>query len=527
MIMMTGRSLAAIVWGVVAVGAVPAAADVHTLTNPGPGPQTQFGSVVQIAPGGILVGDPGFTVNVPGVVPVATNVGVVYLFDQAGTLTRTFPNPLQPAASMEASHFGAALATTEGSVVVGVQGNSPNLLGTAYEFDVASGSKLRQYPAPSDNSTAHIAFGSAVAAAANLVVVADPLGSDFGEGAVYLYDRPGGKLLRKITDPGPRQADQFGFAVATDGTLVLVGARFGLGRTTTSSGAAGSAYVFDAASGALLQVLKSPASATNDLFGAAVGLVGQSALVGAPGQGGGAGAVYVFDTATGTLTGTLSDPGLSSSGPKLASFGCAVAAAGSDVLVASVGLNPAYLFDLSTGVVKRVLAVAGGSTAQPGCAAGLAGGLAVVGAVGAADVFSGEDVADTCDGTIGQLACGGTTVAAKTNAQGVARAIDVVVPPTGVGGVRFKVVASTDTASPAVAEVRQRSAEAASGTQITTRSSGKLSKLRKTRIRVPLNPVGRKLLGSGPVSAKVRVSLHKKGSDTTLIRVIKLAGRSS
>src|SRR5438105_3319843 len=78
--------------------------------------------------------------------------------------------------------------------------------------------------------------------------------------------------------PSPNApADLFGAAVAL-GQWIVVGAPQAAGNT----GPDGVVWIFDRATGALVRKLDNPRSGRDDNFGAAVGLVGERLLVGAP-----------------------------------------------------------------------------------------------------------------------------------------------------------------------------------------------------------------------------------------------------
>src|SRR5712691_10969105 len=106
-------------------------------------------------------------------------------------------------------------------------------------------------------------------------------------------------LLRRITNPEPRPYAQFGNAVAAVGTNVLIGAPNNEFGATTLPGAA---YLVDPRTGAVLRTFTRPGSPAHDLFGYAVATLGDDVLIGAPGdptQGSDNGAVYRFDAVTG------------------------------------------------------------------------------------------------------------------------------------------------------------------------------------------------------------------------------------
>ena len=103
-----------------------------------------------------------------------------------------------------------------------------------------------------------------------------------------------GDLLQTFLNPTAAVSDQFGVSVAGVGNNVLVGAQF------DDAGAAdsGAAYLFDGATGSLLQTFLNPTPGVFDIFGGSVAGVGNNVLVGALNDDAGAnnsGAAYLFE----------------------------------------------------------------------------------------------------------------------------------------------------------------------------------------------------------------------------------------
>jgi hypothetical protein len=166
-----------------------------------------------------------------------------------------------------------------------------------------------------------------------------------------------GELLLAIHNPAPGVDDEFGAAVASVGDNVLVGAPL----DDTSGRDAGIAYLFDGATGDLLETFPDPGNATHptlatsDTFGAAVAARGRDVLVGAPAADHmgvlNVGAAYLFDGETGDLLHTFHNP----EPLKNDLFGSVVLAIGDDILIGApsdrqIASAPgsAYLFDGET-----------------------------------------------------------------------------------------------------------------------------------------------------------------------------------
>ena len=253
--------------------------------------------------------------------------------------------------------FGEAVAAVGNNFIVGARGEcAPTCGGAVHLFD-SNGNPVRTIGTP----TLFSSFGFSVGG-----VGADPLvgaihdstaGSNAG--AAYLFDDATGDLLQTFLNPNPApdatgSLDFFGQAVAGFGNDVLVSA------TGEDLGAqdAGAVYRFDATSGVLLQTIQKPNPAAFDSFGVAIATVGNNFAVGAAFDQTAAtngGAVYLFD-GNGNLVTTIVSP----RPVEFGRFGVALAAFGDDLLVGEengltgdVRAGVVHLFDGATGAFIR------------------------------------------------------------------------------------------------------------------------------------------------------------------------------
>ena len=120
-------------------------------------------------------------------------------------------------------------------------------------------------------------------------------------GAAWLFTRTGSTWTKRaeLTASGESGAGQFGSSVAIspDGGTVMIGA-------SADNGGAGAVYVFTG-SGSMWSQQQRLTPSGSGQFGSSVALgtnAGDSALIGATGNGGGAGAVYVFTRSSGNWT---------------------------------------------------------------------------------------------------------------------------------------------------------------------------------------------------------------------------------
>ncbi len=265
----------------------------RTFVEPTPAANAEFGSALALAGDGALVAAPAAAA---GGVAAA---GRIYRFDASGRLVQainaTPPRPYEI--------FGTALATAGRELVVGApQATVDDRVhaGAAYLVESVSGLQRRRYVNPVP--TADDLFGSAVATTATMVAIGAPNapdGTTTRAGAVYLYDRAGGDLLRTLREPSSDRNDRwFGYAIATACGHLLVSA---LHATVDGKWLAGLVYEIDPTSGATVRTLREPTPGERAGFGIALAAVGERPLVGAE-RGGGShrGAAYLLDCAVAT-----------------------------------------------------------------------------------------------------------------------------------------------------------------------------------------------------------------------------------
>ncbi len=330
---------------------------VATLNNPSPVTNDRFSISVAISGTRVVVG--AYQDDTGGI-----DVGSSYVYDlSSGTPTvplATLNNP-NPAAF---DYFGWSVAISGTRVVVAAYQDDTGATdaGSAYVYDLSSGTPTvpvvtLNNPGPAANDY----FGNSVAISGTRMVVGAP-NDDAGainSGSVYVYDLSSGTPTVPVVtldNPGPAANDNFGYSVAISGTRVVVGAF----NDNTGTTAAGSAYVYDLASGTPtvpVATLNNPSPAPSDNFGISVAISGTRVVVGAWLDDTGAtntGSAYVYDVNSGTPTVpvvTLNNPGPATSDY----FGRAVAISGTRVVVGAsyddTGASDAgstYVYDVSS-----------------------------------------------------------------------------------------------------------------------------------------------------------------------------------
>lgn len=252
----------------------------HTIHNPTPNLNDNFGHSVGISETYSIVGSPSDDVPIGG-------SGRAYIFDNAtGALVWDIENPNSTGTGANDS-FGWAVATSETYSIVGAPNEDPDGqfdAGVCYIFDNATGNLLHTLEDPNYAGTpASDNFGEAVAICETYSIVGawneDPDGQ-LDAGTVYIYDNATGNLLWTIPNPSPSGGDYFGYSVAITEAFSVVGAYQGDEPGTNY----GTVYVYDNATGSLLGTITNPNAggiAGGDYFGYSVSASPKYIMVGA------------------------------------------------------------------------------------------------------------------------------------------------------------------------------------------------------------------------------------------------------
>ena len=261
----------------------------QTLTALDATPNAAFGTVLDIDAERAVVGAPGDSEGGAG-------AGAAYVFERAGT---SWVEDAKLTSSLAAANdtMGSAVALDGDSVAVGLPGaGAGEVLVFVRE---ANGYTEQARLTALDAGPGDLAFGAAVALRGDTLVVGAPRDNNANgvdAGAIYVFERSGTTWAfgQKVVPDDVVSADVFGSAVSMSGDLAVVGTPRGF------SGASGKAYVFDTMSTPWTQLARLDPSggALSDGFGTSVAVVGERVLVGAPfdaSQGPQAGAGYIFE----------------------------------------------------------------------------------------------------------------------------------------------------------------------------------------------------------------------------------------
>jgi WD40 repeat protein len=257
----------------------------HTINNPTPQSGDYFGYRVAISGNTAIVGAHQTDT-------VANGTGSAYIYDvSTGNLLHTLNNPTP----QTDDYFGVSVSISGDRAIVGASSDNTGLqnAGSAYIYDVTTGALLHTINNPTPQIDDY--FGNSVAIDGNTAIVG-AYKNDVGwadAGSVYIYDVTTGALLHTINNPTPQYRDSFGYSVAISGNHVIVGAYDDI----TGGTNAGSAYIYDVTTGALLHTINNPTPQANDRFGYNVAIDGINVIVGAYSDDTGAtdaGSAYIY-----------------------------------------------------------------------------------------------------------------------------------------------------------------------------------------------------------------------------------------
>lgn len=300
--------------------------------------------------------------------------------------------------------FGCSVALSGDTAVVGArlhQVGSHLSEGAVYVFTRAGGGWLQEAQLLDGDHGAQ-GFGSVVAISGDTILAAtstDWVGPVLHQGSVSVFVRGanGWEEQAQLVRPEALDLDYFGRAIALDGDTAVVGDPYddaGVG------GSEGSAFVYVRTDGVWLQQarLKATDAALGDEFGTSVAIVGETALVGAPGKDNGQdnerGAAYIFVRSGDVWSQQArlephdppAQPNSSSDryGYSVAmSGGIAVVGAPMDIIGPHAEQGSAYVFVVKNGVWSqqaRLIAVDGQEYDHFGMAVAVDGETVVIGA---------------------------------------------------------------------------------------------------------------------------------------------------
>ncbi|QOJ15824.1 MAG: thrombospondin type 3 repeat-containing protein [Planctomycetia bacterium] len=229
-----------------------------------------------------------------------SNAGSAYIFVRAPGPPETWVQQAKLTASDAAAgdFFGFSVALDGDTAVIGAVGDNGGS-GSAYVFVRSGTSWTQQQKIVGTGLATDAGFGGSVSISANTILVGATSNDDvpFNSGSAYVFVRSGTTWTQqqKLSAFDAAGGDLFGTAVSVSGNTALVSA------TGDDDGGSnsGSAYVFvrSGVTWAHQAKLIAPDAAAGDEFGCSVSISGESAIIGAKSDddaGGGSGSAYVF-----------------------------------------------------------------------------------------------------------------------------------------------------------------------------------------------------------------------------------------
>jgi hypothetical protein len=176
--------------------------------------------------------------------------------------------------------------------------------------------KVVDNPNTGTTFTTNDSFGRQVDTSESYFIVSAPGESVGGSnsGSAYIYSTSTGNLLYSISNPnafGTAANDLFGSAVGISDQYAIIAAG---GEGDAGGAGSGKAYIYSTTTGSLLYTLNNPTpvgTSADDSFASDVDITDSYAIVGAPNEDDAnfdSGKAYIYSTATGSLLHTLNNP---------------------------------------------------------------------------------------------------------------------------------------------------------------------------------------------------------------------------
>jgi uncharacterized repeat protein (TIGR01451 family) len=215
------------------------------------------------------------------------DVGAVYVYAFSGTNWALQQKLVAYDGDLE-DYFGSAIALWNKTLLIGAPTDDIDAnpdQGSAYIF-VRTTQWDQQKKLTALDGVAGDEFGTAVALSGNLAFIGAPnadIAAQVDQGAVYLFTGSGSSWgpPQKITASDGAAGDKFGIALAVNGSLLAVGARFADIAGNADAGAAYLYFMNDSGLWQGEQKIISATGAAGDQFGNAVALFGGDVGIGA------------------------------------------------------------------------------------------------------------------------------------------------------------------------------------------------------------------------------------------------------
>ncbi len=311
--------------------------------------------------------------------PNGTQSGSAYFFKSSNG---QFTTKITPDDGGDLERFGWDVAIDGGIVVVSAYRDDEQAdnAGAAYLFDDLFGNQIAKLLP--DFGFAGAEFGYSVDIDDGVVIVGAPLSDRFGfrQGVAYLFDAATGQILQTLRPGYDSRTNntRFGWDVAIDNGIAVVSSRFVEGDMTKDDGGV---WVYDVATGDLIVEII-PLIRFDRRFGYQVALGGGLLAVSAPNDG--SGEVSIYNPLTGQRLRVIDPDNISAWG----SFGWDLEMQGTNLLVGAAGdsiyanaSGSAFLYNAANGQQLAKFAPSTGAANENfGQAVALNGGVVSIGA---------------------------------------------------------------------------------------------------------------------------------------------------
>jgi len=309
----------------------------------------EFGASASLAENRALIGAPRTT-------DIDTPTGAAFVFDFDGSDW----NPSKKIIASDGEfgdRFGQSVSLSGDRALIGAHfaDNGGGGQGVAYLFEYGDSAWNEISKLTSIDCGCVGRFGFAASISGDRALLGAPIsvvdGTRNGAAFVFEFDGTSWPQTSQLAASEGALEHRFGSSVAIWGTRALVGAP----QDSSNGSWSGSAYVFDRNGDAWIEVAKLTASnsITGAEFGRAVSLLGDRALIGAPGYGSNSAYVFEFDGSNWIETAEFT----ASDGELNDEFGISVSLSGDRALVGSRfnsgnsnGSGAAYIFEFEEGI---------------------------------------------------------------------------------------------------------------------------------------------------------------------------------
>ena len=240
-----------------------------------------FGSSVSISGEYAILGAPNADT-------LYNNAGAAYIFERSDSSWNEIEPRLVPGDISLNDLFGNSVSIAGDTAIVGKPFDNQTLnIGAAYVFRRVDGTWTQEQKLTASDMASSDYFGTSVSIAADYAIVGAPNNDDNGSnsGAAYIFERNDATWTQvaKLTADDGEAGDLFGTSVSISGNYAIVGAPYDDNFSRTN---AGSVYFYRRVEGTWgdEQKLVYPTGGDDDLYGWAVAIYGETAIIGAYGH---------------------------------------------------------------------------------------------------------------------------------------------------------------------------------------------------------------------------------------------------